>query len=171
MDGQGLDSVSIFGYSMGGYVALYLALRHPGRVRSIATLATKMQWDPETAARETGGLNPDTILAKVPRFAEMLQKRHHPQDWKELLSQTAGLMRGLGDAPPLTDEVLQKVEQPVLMMRGDRDAMVTLEETVSAYKSLPNASLAILPGTPHPLEKVNIPVLGTLVRSFFASAG
>src|SRR5689334_18463481 len=36
-----LERVSIFGYSMGGYVALTLALQHPELIEKIITLATK----------------------------------------------------------------------------------------------------------------------------------
>src|SRR5689334_2045722 len=36
-----LEKVNIFGYSMGGYVGLYLASHHPEMVSSVITLATK----------------------------------------------------------------------------------------------------------------------------------
>jgi pimeloyl-ACP methyl ester carboxylesterase len=65
--------------------------------------------------------------------------------------------------------VLASITHPVLAMRGDRDAMVTMEETLAAYEALPNASLGILPHTPHPLEKVHTSVLSALLRSFFAA--
>src|SRR5215203_1275354 len=56
---KGLREVSVFGYSMGGYVALYLALQAPALVRRIITLATKFQWDVATAAREVKMLQPE----------------------------------------------------------------------------------------------------------------
>ena len=40
-----IKSVSIFGYSMGGYVALYLAKHYPYLVESVITLGTKLRWD------------------------------------------------------------------------------------------------------------------------------
>src|SRR5215204_5855234 len=36
-----LKSVCLFGYSMGGYVAMYLAKNYPGLIHKVATLATK----------------------------------------------------------------------------------------------------------------------------------
>src|SRR4029077_13449669 len=36
-----IDKINIFGYSMGGYVALYLAKHYPEKVNKAATLATK----------------------------------------------------------------------------------------------------------------------------------
>ncbi len=48
-----LEKVTIFGYSMGGYVALYLAFKYPERVESVFTLATKMLWTPDIAVKES----------------------------------------------------------------------------------------------------------------------
>ena len=56
-----LKNVSVFGYSMGGYVALKAAALHPGRIDSIVTLGTKFQWDTETASKEVHMLDPEKI--------------------------------------------------------------------------------------------------------------
>lgn len=168
LDECGLECVPVFGYSMGGYVALYLARHHPDRISCVATLATKLRWDAAGAEREAAGLNPDAIEAKVPRFAAALRERHAPQDWRELLTRTAALLRGLGAAPALGPDDLRQIRQRVLLLRGDRDAMVTLEETVAAYEALPNGALGILPHTPHPLEKADPVQLAPILCSFFA---
>src|SRR5688572_25311470 len=47
-----IKKCDIFGYSMGGYSALYLARYHPHKVRRIFTLATKFEWTEDIAARE-----------------------------------------------------------------------------------------------------------------------
>jgi pimeloyl-ACP methyl ester carboxylesterase len=48
----------------------------------------------------------------------------------------------------LSPELLAKIEKPVLVISGDRDA-ITLEHTLQIYHSLPQAELCILPGTDH----------------------
>src|SRR5690349_11963886 len=53
LDTQQISTINIFGYSMGGYVAMYLAKYHPERVNKIITLATKFNWDETIAANET----------------------------------------------------------------------------------------------------------------------
>ena len=53
-----IDKAGFFGYSMGGYVALNLALKHPGKVDKIMTLGTKFNWTAEAAAKETRMLDP-----------------------------------------------------------------------------------------------------------------
>lgn len=159
-----LQQVSIFGYSMGGYVALYLALQAPQLVRCIVTLATKFQWDEATAAREVKMLQPDLIEQKVPQFARALQERHAPTDWKEVLHRTAGLLTGLGQQPLLTPDNYPQLSLPCILMLGDRDKMVSLEETVAVYQQLPQGQLAVLPNTPHPLDAVSTERLAWMIR-------
>ena len=72
LDRRDIAHADFFGYSMGGYVALYLAATAPDRVNRVASVATKLAWTPEIAARETAMLDAATIRAKVPKFAAVL---------------------------------------------------------------------------------------------------
>lgn len=163
---QKLAPVAVFGYSMGGYVALQAALEAPEAFSRIQTLATKFNWTPETAAKEVRYLNAATLLEKAPAFAAQQQELHGEQEWERLLQATAVLMENLGSEPLLTADTLANITVPVRLMVGDRDAMVSIEETVQAYRSIPQASLTVLPDTKHPLEKVNSAVLIWEIRSF-----
>lgn len=166
IDDEKLETVSIFGYSMGGYVGMYLARYHPQRVNKVVTLATKYHWDEATAAKEVQMLNPDKIEQKVPAFATALQKMHAPNDWKQLMHQTAEMMLSLGKDNPLKQDDYPQIQAPSLVLLGDRDKMVTLDETVAVYKALPNAQMGVLPNTPHPIEQVNVDVLAYFIRRF-----
>ncbi|HET6228289.1 MAG TPA: alpha/beta fold hydrolase [Bacteroidia bacterium] len=162
-----IDKANIAGYSMGGYVALYLAKKHPEKVNKIFTLATKFLWTPAIAEQEIKLLNPEKMAEKLPAFAQTLEKRHAPNDWKMLLNKTAKMMIGLGNHSPLTSADLQKIDVPVLISTGDKDNMVTLEETIAAYRQLKKANLLVLPATAHPIEKVNIARLASEMELFF----
>lgn len=151
-----IDRVAIFGYSMGGYVGLYLARHFPSVVERVITLATKFEWTPETAVKEIKLLKPEVIEQKLPKFAEQLHQRHHPQDWKQVMQYTAAMMVEMGQENPLTTEDIAMIDCPVLLMIGDRDKMVSIEETVAIYRQLPNAQLVVLPQTQHPIEQVII---------------
>jgi pimeloyl-ACP methyl ester carboxylesterase len=96
-----LQQPTVFGYSMGGYVALYLAQQQPTLLGNIITLGTKFEWSPEISAKETKMLDSKTIIEKVPKFAEALQKRHG-QDWELLLQKTAEMMLSLGNKNALS---------------------------------------------------------------------
>jgi pimeloyl-ACP methyl ester carboxylesterase len=150
-----IERASIFGYSMGGYVALALAA-DSNAIQSVATLATKLAWTPEFAASEVRRLDPAKIREKVPAFAQVLEHRHaQPGGWETVLARTADFMTGLGAAPVVDDAMLARVRQPALLMVGDRDAIVSLDETTRAANVLPNGRLAVLPETPHPFEQVD----------------
>jgi len=76
MDEHKLQQVNIFGYSMGGYVALALAKEYPQQVNKIATLGTILQWDQAVARKECRYLDPEKMEQKVPKFVSLLDERH-----------------------------------------------------------------------------------------------
>lgn len=145
----------IIGYSMGGYVALRVAQRRADLIERILTLGTKLAWSFEGAAKEIRMLDPETIQQKVPAFAADLQRRHSADRWKTVLQRTAEMMTALGAEPVVTQESVAGCLVPVHYGIGDRDEMVTLEETIAFYRATPNAQLSVLPGTRHPIEKVD----------------
>ncbi len=166
LDSHALGSCDIVGYSMGGYVALHLASTLTERVNRIFTLATKFRWNPETSAKEAGFLDAGKIETKVPKYAQFLQSLHG-DSWQENLSATREMMIHLGDNPILTPLVLSDVSQRVRIGLGDRDTMVSFDETVEAYKALPNGELQVFPQTQHPLEKVPVELFATAITQFF----
>ena len=168
LDEHDLSQVDIFGYSMGGYVALCLARLYPDRVRRIFTLATKFDWTAETAKREVTMLDPAVIEQKVPHFAQTLQKRHAPNDWKELLACTAEMMLDLGDRNLLPPAILATIPHPVIIARGKDDRMVTYEESLHTAQALPAGRLLPIPDTPHPIEKVDMDTLAEFLRVFLS---
>ena len=161
-----IEKANVFGYSMGGYIAMYLAKQMPDKVNKIVTLATKFYWDEKTATKEVKLLDGKIIQEKLPAFAEQLQKRHAPVDWLTILDKTTELLINLGNRNTLQPEDYTSITTPSLVLLGDRDKMVTLEETLAVYKQLPNAQFGVLPGTPHIFEQVNLSLLAYLIKRF-----
>lgn len=162
---NGLERTALFGYSMGGYVALKLAEEMPDRIAGVVTLGTKLEWSPEVASRENARLDAAKIRARVPAFALDLEQRHRgvAGGWEAVLSRTASLMTALGEKPVIDGGHLSRIRQPVRLMVGDRDAVVTIEETASASRGIPVGSFAVLPDTAHPVEQVRTPLLRSLI--------
>lgn len=158
-----IADATLFGYSMGGYVALELARRDASRIRRIITLGTKFDWTPESAAQEAAMLNPEKMEAKIPQFAEMLRQRHAPQDWKAVVKATADMMLDLGNGSAFSYAGLRSVAVPVQIMVGELDNMVTQAEGQNAAANLPHGTFVCLPRTKHPFEQVD---LGLLLDSF-----
>jgi pimeloyl-ACP methyl ester carboxylesterase len=137
---QALPSpLPIFGYSMGGYVALLLSLRKPELVPRLLTLGTKFSWGDY-------GITDDSA--------------------RELDSKTVAMMRLLQEEPLLTLPIVDKVSIPVRYCVGDRDRMVTIEETMAFYRATPGAEFCVLPNTRHLIEKVDADLLADQVRRF-----
>lgn len=165
-----LNGINIYGYSMGGYTALYLARNFPEKVNKIFTTATKFSWDETSAEKESRLLNPEKIVEKVPVFADMLSRLHYPENWKTVLKKTAEMMINLGKDPALNDEDFSKIENEILLSVGDRDNMVSAEETIHVYRLLKNGQLFIIPDTGHPFEKISAGELSAEIKSFFSDS-
>ncbi|UOQ96876.1 alpha/beta hydrolase [Hymenobacter sp. 5317J-9] len=157
----------VFGYSMGGYAALLAARREPARFASITTLGTKLDWSPESAAAETRFLDPEKMQAKVPAFAEVLRRRHAPADWAEVVRATARLMETAGAAPPLAAADFAAIRVPVQVLVGDGDLTANQGEASRMVAGqLPQVQYAVLPNTPHPIEKADLPDLAKRIHRF-----
>lgn len=144
----------IFGYSMGGYVALKLESQHPGSLEKLVTLGTKFDWNPESAEKESKMLNPGKIEEKVPAFAAYLESLHGANEWKTVLHRTAAMMLELGNNPALKPEDLRQIEIPVTLLRGSKDNMVTAEETQHVRELLIHAAYHELANWQHPINLV-----------------
>jgi len=163
------DQVNIFGYSMGGYVALKLAMQFPEKVLKIMTLGTKIDWNKASAEKEIKMLNPDIIEEKIPAFAENLRRVHLPNDWKMILGKTADMMTALGNGDAMKTEDFDKILNPVLICVGSEDKMVSVDESGSVTQRLPNGELKIIPGFKHPLEMNDMEVLSTILLNFIST--
>lgn len=161
------EGASIFGYSMGGYVALYLASQHPRILGKIITLGTKFNWSPVEAFKEVKMLDPNKMEEKIPQFADALKIRNAPNDWKENVTRTADMMVELGEEPLLNKSVLAQIDNEVLILRASEDNMVTDVESKWACANVKNASYKTLPQSKHPLEQVNESKLLEEIHHFF----
>jgi pimeloyl-ACP methyl ester carboxylesterase len=160
------EPMRIIGYSMGGYVALWLATHKPELVHSIITLGTKFAWSSATSEKEVAMLDANMIRQKVPAYANELERRHTAYGWENVLAYTADMMLDLGNNPRLNSDILSKVKCPVRLGVGDRDSMVSITETMEVYKQIPDAELYVLPRTKHPLEQVPLDRFEWIIRDW-----
>lgn len=168
LDQNQIDSIPIFGYSMGGYIGLYLAKHFPERIQRLFTLATKLNWTIEGAQKEAAMLNPTIIKEKVPKYASSLAQLHGT-NWEGLMTKTAQMMLNLGQNPEVYDGDFESISIPVLLSVGDKDAMVTLEETIRVHRKIKDSQLLVLPKTIHPIEKVDVVELAHQIIRFISN--
>ena len=158
-----LAPVHIFGYSLGGFIGLRIAEKRPELIKTITTLATKFDWDEESCERESRMLDADVIGQKVPKFAASLSNIHIRNSWKQVMNATQKMISNMYHYR--FDKVaLSAMQTPACIMVGDRDKMVGFNETIEVWQSLPDATLAILPGTQHPLDQIDCDLLAAMIH-------
>lgn len=159
------SEVHIFGYSMGGFVALWHVANGDERIASITTLGTKMKWDEDIAQKEVKHLNPKALAEKVPKFAKALEYRHG-EFWKAVLQRTAAFMHELGLSQPISESLMQRIMIPVQLCLADNDTMVSREETQQVHQWITGSSLEMIPNSKHPIEQVDLMALASTIKSF-----
>ncbi|GAA2379041.1 alpha/beta hydrolase [Dactylosporangium salmoneum] len=145
------------GYSAGGAVALHTALRRPGLVRALVLISTAYAVDGMLFAPTADAPLPPAVVA---RYAEV-----SPDGPDHLPVIQAKLAESIATEPGLTPSDLARIACPTLVVAADDD-LVTLEHTAALYGALPDARLAILPGTSHLLLLEAPDRVTTLVRDF-----
>ena len=166
LDDNKIEKVNLLGFSMGGYAAIYFATKNPDRVEKIFTINTKFKWDPTSTAKETGMLDADKMMDKVPSYVEKLTILHGMNMWKNLLKSTSQMLINMAKEYVLTNEDLASIHQPTMLAIGDRDKTSSLEETLEIYRTMKNPQLLVLPNTAHPFEKIDTDRLAFEIRKF-----
>jgi pimeloyl-ACP methyl ester carboxylesterase len=166
-DEHKIEKINLFGYSMGGYAALYFAKMYPERVGKIAVLNVKFSWDPLSTQKEIGMLNADKMIEKVPSFADKLMLQHGLTFWKQVISQTASMFEQMGKDYILTKEDYAQIKVPVLIGVGDKDTTTSIDENLNISRELPQAHFWVLPNTLHPFDKINKDEVALQLSLFF----
>jgi pimeloyl-ACP methyl ester carboxylesterase len=77
---------------------------------------------------------------------------------------------GFHEEPTFSAEDLAPISTPTLVLAGDDD-MFPVAHTVSMFDALPNAQLAILPGTSHLVVLEQPALVAELIHLFFSTDG
>lgn len=155
----------VFGFSMGGYIALTLQSQ-TNIFSKIMTLNTKLEWSTEIAKKEQKMFDPNLIIEKVPKYAEYLKSIHGEKNWKNLLEKHRKMMFDIADSNPLSDYALTQIIIPILLTRGEKDKMVTSEETKSIASKFSKGSYLEFENSEHPIEKMDIELLSSRMKDF-----
>jgi pimeloyl-ACP methyl ester carboxylesterase len=153
----GIEQADVFGYSMGGGVALQVAVRHPEVVRKL--VLASVSYTSDGAHPELWEMIPTITpeaFAGSPIEEAYLRTAPNPDDFPNLVAKLKRLDMEPFAWPP---EDIRGIAAPTLLIVGDSDA-IRLEHAVELFRllgggvmgdltGLPGSQLAVLPGTSH----------------------
>lgn len=150
LDHLDIDRAHVFGHSMGGGVALELAIGHPTRVRSIVPVSAGVRPDGmHEDLTDPAKMATSTRMPTPQDFADFrdayLRLSPHPEQFEAFLGT---LSSANADLQGWSDEQLAGITAPTLLIIGDHD-FVTIEHAALMKQLIPGARLAVLPNTTH----------------------
>lgn len=151
----------IFGYSMGGYLALDLALKHKIKPQKIITYGTKFQWNQNIIDSIKKVMNPSDLKIRLPQYTLELEKNFGPY-WADLIQSTFELMEYISNNP-LTIDSGNMLMTSVQCIVGSKDKLVSIEETKLFFSTLPQVELCSLENGYHELTKSNLQQLSGII--------
>jgi len=131
----GYKQVDVLGYSMGGGVALRLAIQHPSLVRRLAVASAGFAQDgfhPEMLPMQAQvGAAMAEQMKETPMYKSYVAVAPNPADFPKLLDRMGEMMR----APYNWSEDVKTLKMPVMLIYGDSD-MFRPEHIVEFYHLL-----------------------------------
>ena len=182
MDGLGFESMHVVGMSMGGMISQALAIRHPGKVRSLCSVMSN------TGDRKNGNISPKLArlvgLPKPPtretavdegvklwthisgdhfdeadtraRMAAAIERSWTPDG---VMRQTAAI----GGSPDRTAG-LHEVTAPTLVVHGLKDLLVLPSGGIATAAAVPGSRLLMFPDMGHNLPAARTPEMVAAIR-------
>ncbi len=155
LDQMKLDSAYVIGWSDGGINALLLAMRHPEKVRKLASTGANLTAD-------SLGLQPDSWLSDQQRYArEKDNKRStaiEKNNWKIFMLDLV--------QPNIPFQALGSIHCPSLIICGDHD-VIPIEHTTKIYQHIPRAYLWVIPHSGHATLIQHRDIFNEVVEDFF----
>lgn len=182
LDSQGLDQVALLGHSMGGKIAMTLALQSPGRVaRLIIADIAPVHYPPHhdsilagLEALDTAGLlSREAADAQLKPWVPEIAVRQFLL--KNLVREGPGGFRWRLNLPVIRrcyHEILQgqlglgRYDGPVLFIKGGRSDYILPSQQPAVLSCFPAAQLRVIPGTGHWLHAEKPDLFASLCRRF-----
>jgi pimeloyl-ACP methyl ester carboxylesterase len=152
-----IDDADVFGYSMGGGIALQLAIRHPDLVRRLVVASASFRSDAMHAAAVEmfPSITPE-LFKGSPIEEAYLRTAPNPNDFPRLVEKLVRLDTTDFAWP---EEQIRAIAAPTMIVLGDSDG-VRLDHAIELFglrgggvmgdlAGLPESQLAVLPGTSH----------------------
>ena len=132
-----IGPVNVLGWSDGGIEALLLGIRHPTKVKKIASMAANL--NPSEDAVE-----PEVIAWVKSMIAQApASMKDTPEGRREM-----ALTQLLLEEPNIDPKALESITVPTLVLAGDHDVIRDVH-TLEIFHHIPNSQLVIFPNSTH----------------------
>jgi pimeloyl-ACP methyl ester carboxylesterase len=172
MEALEISSAHLVGWSDGGNVGLEIALVRPDLVRKLVIIGAGDDFDvmqpegPKYTAElraQAQHLTPDALPPMLREAYEQLSPDgadHFPVVFDKLIAAwRSGPKHALGD--------LARISAPTLVMVGDDDVL-TADHAAAIQRTIPDAQLAVVPGTDHLLHFEKPDLVNRIILDFLA---
>jgi pimeloyl-ACP methyl ester carboxylesterase len=155
LDTLQIERTFLCGYSLGGYIALGYALRHPAVVRAAVIHATKFFWNAGAVRDTLECFDPDRLAARHPERTAALEQEHRSDTggWRRLMDAGSRFVTTLADEG-IPAASLHGIAAPVLVTQCALDEMIPVSEAGQLAAAIPGAQVYIFPEGKHALASV-----------------
>jgi 3-oxoadipate enol-lactonase len=149
VDGLGLETFHLLGFSMGAMTALQYAARFGARLRTLVVIGISPAREPRASvARRL--MDPLRADRDDPAWAALLGRRHDEGQgagaWRVLLPAIAA---DVAAQPLMTPAELHAIDAPAMVVCGDRDPFVPVGQAWELERQLPDGRLFVVPDCGH----------------------
>lgn len=193
LDAHGVESAHLVGMSLGGYLGQIVALRHPERIKSLTLIAS----EPVNLAYEGEGIGPEFMAhfeamaaldwsnrpavsdfmlrsaelsagSAVPFDAETTRRRVEAE-----LDRTKSMASAFNHGSVggnLEELYLAKLTQPVLVIHGSEDPIISINAGYKIAETAPDADLMVLDRRGHEILERDVPAIAAAILALAAGA-
>ena len=169
VDGLGLATFHLIGYSMGAMTALGFAARAPDRLRTLSVIGITAAREPRAAVGRRL-MDPERIARDDPAWAaEMaltIDADQGPGAWRRLLPAIAA---DIDRQRLLTPAELRSISAPTLVAVGDRDPLVPVGQAWELSRQVRDGRLFVAPDSGHDVLARRAALALEALRGFYRS--
>jgi pimeloyl-ACP methyl ester carboxylesterase len=143
MDQLKIEKASIVGWSDGAIIGLEIAINHPDRLNKV--VAYGANYDP-TGVRLDVGTNPYFGAYIERAYEDYLALSPQPERWDEFLANITNMW---ATEPNYTEDQLRAITTPFLILDGEEEEAIDLNQTKLMAELIPNSELILMPDTGH----------------------
>lgn len=162
-----ISKADVIGFSDGAYTGYQFAADYPQQINKLVAIGAG-EWIKGfvQGGRKDRNTPLQSVIDLDPRYwaeqAEIRPQHDKMTEWYKQANQQY-------DQTIVGKSLFQAIHAPVLVLAGEKDMNAPLDTVIAAYKMLPNAQLAIIPGAPHPAFVVNFDAVWANIAPFLGS--